>query len=123
MVAQIDWAIAFPVSGLADGLPVDFKAEALEALRKLPEEQNAPYHRFADDLIAQSGLEWHSQDQTLVESIKRSVVERVLVGPMVRFGVLECQYGTENIAGHDYKKLTSIRLTPIGRGLLELLSS
>jgi hypothetical protein len=89
----------------------------------LPERENAAYEPFVDDLIAQSGLEWHSQDQTLVESIKRSVVERVLVDPMVRFGVLKCQYGTENIAGHDYKKLASIRLTPVGRGLLELLSS
>jgi hypothetical protein len=119
--AQIDWAIAYPVSGLADGLPVDFKAEALESLRKLPEKENAPFEPFADDLIVQSGLEWYSQDRTFVEFLKRSVVERVLVNPMVRFGVLECQYGTENISGHDYKKLASIRLTPVGKGMLDLL--
>jgi hypothetical protein len=58
-----------------------------------------------------------------VEFLKRSVVERELVGPRAGFGVLECQYGTENIGGHDYKKLESICLTPVGRGLLELLSS
>jgi hypothetical protein len=119
--AQIDWTMAFPVSGLAGGLPVDFKPKALESLRKLPEGENTPYEPFADDLIKQSRLEWHSQDQTFVEFLKRSVVERVLMGSMVRFGVLECQYGTEKIGGHDYKKLTSIRLTPVGRGLLELL--
>jgi hypothetical protein len=100
--AQIDWAIAYPVSGLADGLPMDFKAEALESLRKLPEGVSTPYEPFADDLIAQSGLEWPSQDQTMVQTIKRSVIKRVLVDPMVRFGVLECQYGTENIGRHDY---------------------
>lgn len=119
--AQLDWAIAFPVSGLADGLPVNFKPAAFEALSKLPAEENVPYRPFADDLIAQSGLEWPIEDQTSAQSIMRSVVERVLVGPMVKFGVLECQYGTENIAGHDFKKLASVHLTPTGREMLELL--
>ena len=120
--AQIDWTIAFPVSGLADGLPVDFKPAALESLRKLTAGEYAPYKPFADQLIAQSGLEWPIEDQTSAQSIMRSVVERVLVDPMVKFGVLECQYGKENIAGHDFTKLASIRLTSVGTGLLELLA-
>jgi len=119
--AHMDWTIAFPVTGLADGLPASFKPSALASLRGLPAGRNAPYKPFADGLIAQSGLEWPIEDQTSARSIMRSVVERVLVDPMVKFGVLECQYGTENIAGHDFTKLASIRLTPIGKGMLELL--
>ena len=117
----MDWAIAFPVSGLADGLPVQFKRMALESMRKLSSGENSLYEPFADFLIAQSGLEWPIEDQTLAQSIMRSVVERVLVDPMVRFGVLECQYGTENIGGYDFTKLASIRLTSVGESMLDLL--
>ncbi len=116
-----DWTIAFPVLGLADGLPTNFKRAALESLCKLSTGENSPYKPFADGLIAQSGLEWPIDDQVLAQSIMQSVVERVLVNPMVRFGVLECQYGTENIAGHDFTKLASICLTQVGHGMLELL--
>lgn len=117
----IDWTIAFPVSGLADGLPVNFKRAALESLLRLYTGENSPYKPFADDLIAKSGLEWPIEDQDSAQSIMRSVIERVLVDPMVRFGVLECQYGTENIHDHDFTKLASIRLTPAGKGMLDLL--
>ena len=110
-----------PVSGLADGLPVNFKRAALESLRKLSTGENSPYKPFADDLITQSGLGWSIEDQASDQFIMRSVVEHVLADPMVRFGVLECQYGTENIHGQDFTKLASIRLTPVGKGILGLL--
>lgn len=60
----MDWTIAFPVSGLADGLPTGFKPAAFESLSKLRTGENAPYKIFADDLIAQSGLKWPIKDQT-----------------------------------------------------------
>jgi hypothetical protein len=118
---QIDWTIAFPVSGLANGLPVDFKPASLACLRELPVGENRLYKPFADHLITKSGLEWRIADQTSAQSIIRSVVERLVIYPMVKFGILECEYGPENIAGMDFQKLANVRLTPTGKGLLGLL--
>jgi len=55
--------------------------------------------------------------------IKHGVVEHVLIDPMTRFGILECDYYTDEINGHDYKRLDSIRLTAIGNALLTLINS
>ena len=119
--AQSDWTIAFPVSGLAKGLPAKFKPVALACLCELPLGENVPFEPFADRLIAQSSLTWPSKDQTNVHSILRSVIKRVVVDIMDLFGVLECEYVTENSKGYEHKKLANIRLTPIGKGLLGLL--
>ncbi len=120
--AQVDWVIVFPVSGLADGLPAGFREQTLACLLELPVGENSPYNAFADHLITQSGLEWHSQDQTFVQSIMRSVIERLVVGPMAAFGVLECEYGKEAIGSSEIDRLQTIRLTAIGKGLLDLLA-
>ena len=80
--AQIDWTIAFPVSGLADGFPPLFKPSASSCLRELPLGDYAPFEPFADRLITQNGLTWPSQDQTNVNSIMRSIIKRVVVDIM-----------------------------------------
>ncbi len=119
--AQTDWTIAFPVSGLADGLPPLFKLTTLSCLRELPPGEFSPFEPFADRLIAQSGLTWPSRDQTNVHAIMRSVIKRVVVDIMELFGVLECEYVTQNSHVHQPTKLANIRLTPIGKGVLDLL--
>jgi hypothetical protein len=118
---QIDWTIAFPVSGLANGFPTGFKEKTLACLRELPLGEDVPHETFADRLIAQSGLTWPSQDQTNAHSIMQSVIKRVVVDMMNIFGVLECEYVTENSNGYKHKILANIRLTPIGKGMLGLL--
>ncbi len=79
------------------------------------------YNGFADRLIAQSGLEWHAPDQTFAHSIMQSAIQRIVVQPVTAFAVLECECGAENTNGYENKKLTHIRLTPVGKGLLGLL--
>jgi hypothetical protein len=118
---QTDWTIAFPVSGLADGLPPLFKTSTSACLCELPLGEFTPFESFADHLIAQSKLTWPSKDQTNVQAIIRSVIKRVVVDMMYLFGVLECEYVTENSTGSQYPKLANIRLTPIGKGMLDLL--
>ena len=120
--AQVDWVIAFPVSGLADGLPAGFREQTLACLAELSVVENVSCDVFADRLIAQSGLRWPTQDQTFVQSTLRSVIVRLVVDPMVSFGVLECEYAKEkNTFGSDIEKLNNIRLTAIGKGLLDLM--
>ena len=118
---HIDWTIAFPVSGLADGLPLLFKPSASACLRELPIWEFTPFEPFADRLIAQSGLIWPSQDQTNVTFIMRSAIERLVVDMMELFGVLEREHVTENSSAYQYPKLANIRLTPLGKGMLDML--
>jgi len=120
--AQVDWVIAMPVSGLADGLPVGFREQTLACLRELPLGENVSSDAFADRLIAQSGLEWPSRDQTFVQSIMRSVIKRLVIDPMTTFGVLECEYTKKIISITTVDELQTIRLTTIGKGLLDLLA-
>lgn len=116
-----DWTIAFPVSGLANGLPPQFRKAALAALQSLPVGEAVPFDPFADRLIAQVGLVWPIQDQTFAHSILQSVVRRTLVEPMMDFGVLTGEYGTDKFPGLGIRDLLTICLTPVGKGMLGLL--
>ena len=118
-----DWAIAYPVSGLADGLPDEFKSATLNTLLTLSEGKKVPFQTFADQVISESGLEWYSQDQSFVQMIKRSVIERVVIDPMTRFGILRCEYQTDESNGHNNKQLNTIQLTSIGNAILTLINS
>jgi hypothetical protein len=117
----MDWTIAFPVSGLADGLPENFQPVVFNCLQELSDGENVPFEPFADRVIEQSGLTWPSIDQTNVQSIMRSVVERTVVDIMEKFGVLEREYKTNKSKSYELKKLVHIRLTSIGKGLLDLM--
>ena len=88
-VITMDWTIAFPVSGLADGLPENFQSVVFTCLQELPVGEDIPFKPFADRVIEQSDLTWPSIDQTNLQSIMRSVDERTVVNIMEKFGVLE----------------------------------
>ncbi len=51
----------------------------------------------------------------------RSAIQRVVIDIMELFGILECEYAPESIHGYQLTKLANIRLTPIGKGVLDLL--
>jgi len=119
----MDWVIAFPVSGLADGLPPLFQSAALACLNELSTGENTPFEAFADRVIAQSGLTWPSKDQTNTHLIMQAVVKRLVVDIMEDFGILECEYLTESQNGYEHKELTHIRMTTNGKKLLDLSST
>jgi hypothetical protein len=122
-IIACDWSIAYPVSGLADGLPAEFKSAALNTLLTLSERKKVPFQTFADQVISESGLEWYNQDQSFVQMIKRSVIERIVIDPMARFGILKCEYQTDERNGHNNKQLNTIQLTSIGKAILTLMNS
>lgn len=64
---------------------------------------------------------WPSIDQTFAHDHMRAAIERMVVLPLVGFGIMESEYALENIGGHKFSKLSRIRLTPFGKGLLETL--
>jgi len=116
-----DWRIAFPVSGLDRGLPPDFRKITLARLRELKVGKSVSSEQFADELIVMTRLTWPSEDQTFVQDILRSVIERLVIYPLASFACLECKYRMRTRYGFKSKELVEIRLTPLGKGLLETL--
>ena len=116
-----DWRIAFPVSGLSGGLPTDFNKITLKRLLELPVGKSISYEPFADLLIKETRFTWPSVDQTFVNNTMRSAIERMVLSPLVQFGVMESEYGLKDIGGSKFSKLSVIRLTPFGKRLLETL--
>jgi hypothetical protein len=118
---QEDWRIAFPVSGLDRGLPRDFNKITLKRLLELPIGKSISFEQFSNRLLEETGLTWPSADQTFVQDILRSVIERLVILPLAGFGIMECEYKTKTRYGYKSKDLAEIRLTSIGKGLLGIL--
>ncbi len=116
-----DWTMGFPFSGFKAGLPIDFGQITLSCLLNMPAGKTNPYDVFADDLIKQSGLIWPIENQVSARDILHSAIERMVINPLVGFGVLECSYSTKIIGSSGFKKIATIRLTPIGKEMLELV--
>ena len=106
-----DWRIAFPVEGLSQGLPVNFREIILKRLLGLQVGKSVDYEPFADQLIKETRFTWPSEDQTFVHDILRSVIKRLVVYPLTSFGCLECEYKTKASDGFTSKELVEIRLT------------
>jgi len=118
---QTDWRIAFPVSGLDEGLPKGFDTTSLKRLLELPVGKSISYEPFADQLIKETRFTWASLDQDASKSIRRSAVARLVIYPLSHFGILEYEQKEKTSDGYKSKYLAEIRLTKFGKGLLEVL--
>lgn len=118
---QEDWRISYPVEGLRHGLPRGFKEICLRRLLELPLDHFVSFKTFADRLIEETRLTWPSPDQSFVKDILRHVIERLVVVPLTDFGLLQGAYEPSRVLGLPYKDLTEIKLTSIGKGLLQVL--
>lgn len=118
---RVNWGILFPFSGLGDGPPSGFGQHTRTCLLALPVGESVAFQSLADDLIKKSGISWPIENQTSARNILRSAVKRMVVDPLVDFGVLEASYRIEKQTTYDHKELQTIRLTPAGNGLLELM--
>jgi hypothetical protein len=116
-----DWRIAFPFSGLAQGLPRDFQKITLKHLLELPVDKSVLYELFADQLIKENRFTWPSVDQSFVNNTMRSAIARMVILPLVQFGVMENEFAMKDIAGSNFSKPSVIRLTRFGKGLLGIL--
>jgi hypothetical protein len=118
---RADWTAAFPVSGLSRGLPRGFKEITLKHLLELPTGKSVSFETFADNLVKETHMVWPIVDQILANKILYSAIERIVVLPLVGFGILESEYGMEDIGGSKFSKLSQICLASFGKGLLETL--
>jgi hypothetical protein len=117
----VDWRMNFPYTGFSNGLPAGFNMKVLACLLKLPVGQMFSYEAFADNLIKESRLIWPIDDQVSARNILHSAINRMVIVPLVMFGVLERRDGKKKIGEYTIDELTSIRLTPTGKGMLGLL--
>lgn len=118
---QTDWRIAFPFSGLDRGLPNGFAPISLKRLLELPVGESICYEPFADQLIKETRFTWPSTDQTFAQRTLRSAVARMVIYPLSHLGILEYKMKQKTSDGYKSKYLAQIRLTKIGKGLLETL--
>jgi hypothetical protein len=117
-----NWVIAFPFSGMADGLPHGFRDEVLVLLLECPPEKTIEFEPFADRLIRATGLIWPIEDQESAQNILRRAVRRMVIEPLAQFGILAPQYKTEETPhGWEFQELIAFRLTPLGSGMIETL--
>ena len=118
---QVNWLIAFPFEFGDDYLPYDFPELVLLRLLDLQVGDAASFEPFADRLIEDTGLVWSIQDQETAHSILQGIIERIVINPLKDFGILETEYAPHKILKTEFQDLSSIRLTPFGKGLLEAM--
>jgi hypothetical protein len=118
---RTNWAIASSF-GYDDGyLPAGFLRLTLTHLLDLSVDAQVPFEPFADRLIEAAKLVWPIEDQEMAHSILRKVVERVVVDPLVDFGILTPEYAPHKTLGAEYRQLSTFRITSFGKGLLEAI--
>jgi hypothetical protein len=119
---KANWAIAVPYLDDED-LPYDYSSLALEQLMELSVGKPITFERFADQMIKKSGMQWDSPNKDNARRTLHSIIERTLVNPLADFGVLQKEYAPQEIYGEELQQLSSIRITPFGKSLLEAIKA
>ena len=118
---KINWAIASPF-GFEDGyMPAGFSRLALKHLLDLPEGNLESFETFADRIVEDARLVWPIQDQDSGRRILRGIIERILIDPLVDFGILQADYEPHKTLGVEFRELSAFRITPFGKGLLQAI--
>lgn len=86
-----------------------------------PVECRLSFETFADGLIDVVGLAMRMEDQDKARDILRVIVERILMDPLSDFSILAPEHRPIDGLGPRYKRLSAFQVTPMGRGLLELM--
>lgn len=120
---QINWAIASPFEFKDGYLSPRFSGLALRHLLEMPVEEPVSFEPFADRIIEDARMVWPIQDQDSVRRILQTIIERMVIGPLEDFGILQAEYEAHKTLGAKFHELTAFRITPFGRGLLEAINN
>ena len=118
---QTNWAIAFPYDFEDGYMPAEFSQLALKHLLEFPLGVPASFERFADQMIEDSRMVWPIENQDSARRILRSIIERTVINPLVDFGILQTEYEPQKTLGAEFRELSTFRITPFGKGLLEAI--
>lgn len=116
---QTNWLVAYPVGGLGETLPRDFRVITLAHLREQPVGEFMPFEPFADDLIEKTGLTWTAQNMSAAQMLLHSAVQRIVIDVSATFGIVEKKMRDEPLGKGTIKKLVAFKITPLGHSLLE----
>lgn len=119
---RVNWLVAYPFAGMGENLPYGFSAAALAHLDLLPTGIETTFRGFADRLLDSTGLVWAARESALADELLRGSIERMIIDVLVKCEAVECRYKTKTSSGFERKVLTTIRLTPLGRALLEAVA-
>jgi hypothetical protein len=119
---QTNWAIASPFDFEDGYMPPGFSRLALKQLLDLTLGEPASFERFADRMIEDSRMVWPIQNQDNARRILRSIVERTVIDPLVDFGILKTEYEPHKTLGAEFRELSTFRITPFSKGLLEAIN-
>jgi hypothetical protein len=119
---QTNWAIASPYDFEDGYMPAGFSRLALKHLLEQPLDEPASFERFADRIIEDSRMVWPIENQDSARHILRSIIERMAINPLVDFGILQTEYEPHKILGTEFRELSTFRITPFGKGLLEAIN-
>jgi hypothetical protein len=118
---KTNWAIASPFNFEEGYMPPGFSRLALKQLLDLPLGEPASFERFADRMIEETRMVWPIENQDSARHILRSIIERTMIDPLVDFGILQIEYEPHKTLGAEFRELSTFRITPFGKGLLEAI--
>lgn len=119
---EVNWLIAFAYEGMGDELPYDFEWATLRLLLDQPVNKVISFKPFADQLIETGKLVWHCQKPEYSQDILYAAIERMVIKPLVDFGVLETEYDVNLKHDFEFKELVAFRLSSFGKKLLMTIS-
>lgn len=118
---NVNWLIAYPVSGLGDNLPDNFNLQTLSSLDALPVNTPTKFKDFADHLINATGLNWHSQSQEFVTSLLHGSIERIVIKILEKFDMIDCEYHDKPFGNSTIQELVEFRINRFGKAMLNTL--
>ena len=116
---QTNWAIASRYGFETGQVSRWFVRQTLDHLLDLEPGESVPFREFADGLIEDAGLLRSAADPQQAKRSFRHDVRRSVIGPLADFGALETLEDPERVAGVRLWFISSFRVTPFGRRLLE----
>jgi hypothetical protein len=103
-------------------MPPRFSRLALTHLLELPLGEPTSFEQFAERMIEDSGMVLPIENQDIARRILRSIIERTLINPLVDFDILQTEFEPHTRCGMELRELSSFRISPFGRGLLEAIN-
>jgi hypothetical protein len=118
---QTNWAIASPYDFEDGYMPAGFSWLTHKHLLDLSLGEPVSFEFFAVQVIEDSRMVWPDEDQDRARRILSSIIERLVINPLVDFGILQTRYENHKTLGAEFRELSAFWITPFGRGLLQAL--
>jgi hypothetical protein len=120
---QTNWAVATPYDFEDGCMPPEFSRLALKHLLAIPLGELTSFEQFADQMTEDSRMVLAIQDQESARRILHRIIESVVINPLVDFRILQTEYEPHKTLGADFPQLSTFRITPYGKDLLEAIQS